>query len=426
MHRNVAAATSRKRSGLAAFDRVLPDVRGAGLRTVNRQPADSRPGGGVARCLTTFFLGSVANGAVFVLVAAALERRDVSPSWLAAIAAVRLAPYLMCSPVAGALAGRHEARMLFVVTGLARAALVVALWIGLGVGAPAAVLVTLLFVLVAAGTPTFPALMRAVRDTAGPARLDRTSALAAGLEAAAFGAGPALGGLLLLTGTTSSLLVCAATLAASAALATSLPTSCGTTRAIGGSRWPVRSAGRCLVRLDVRTPIVAVIGVDVLAGLNSALLVRLPTELELGGERAFGLLSVVYGVGAFSAFITLLGPIRRGRRPLLPLATAGAAIASLSATSDLSVAVIACGALGASILTAEVLVTGALGRSLPGALVAPAFGVLDALMVAAMVSGALGAPMLTAAFGLRATLAVAGIGTPLLAIGSLQLRRRAG
>ena len=154
--------------------------------------------GGVARCLSTYLLGSIAQGAPFVLVAAELERRGVGTNWLAAVAAVRLAPYLLCSPFAGALAGRYEARTVFAVTGLARAALIAALWIALSAGSPALLLVSLLFVLVAVGTPTFPALMRAVRQRAPHARLDRTSALAAGLESAAFVAGPALGGLLLL------------------------------------------------------------------------------------------------------------------------------------------------------------------------------------------------------------------------------------
>jgi hypothetical protein len=174
----------------------------------------------------------------------------------------------------------------------------------------------------------------------------------------------------------------------------------------------------------VRRAIVAVVGVNIRAGLNAALLVRLPAELDLGDARAFGLLSFACGVGAFGAFVVLLGPIRRDRRPLLSLAVAGAAATLLAVTSDLSVAMVACSTIGAAILTAEVHVTGILGHSLPRALVAPAFGVLDALLVAAMVGGVLVAPMLTATVGLRPTLAIAGIGTPVLAICSLQLRRR--
>jgi hypothetical protein len=424
MHPYIAVSTSRKRSGLAAFEPALSTARVANtIGAVGRRPRGSRSGDGVARCLWTFVLGSIAQGAPFVLVAAALERRDVGAGWLAAIAAVRLAPYLLCSPAAGALAGRYEARTVFVATNVARGAIVVALWIAVSVDPPAVVLVSLLFLLVAVGTPTFPSLMRAVRSAA-PARLDRTSALAAGFESAAFCAGPALGGLLLLADTTSSLLVCVAMMAISAGLATSLPGSNMASRPVGGrSSRPLRSAGRCLLGPQIRTAIVAVLGVNVLAGLDAALLVRLPAGLDLGDERTFGLLSLVHGIGAFGAFVTLLGPIRRGRRPLVPLLTTAAAVAVLSASSDVYMAAIACTTIGASILTAEVLVTGALGRSLPCTLVAPAFGMLDALMVAAMVAGAAIAPALSASVGLRATLALAGFGIPLLAICSLRVHR---
>ena len=97
------------------------------------------------------------------------------------------------------------------------------------------------------------------------------------------------------------------------------------------------------------------------------------------------------------------------------MATAGAAVGVLGATSELSLALLACAVLGASILTTEVLVTSTLGRALPGALVAPAFGLLDAVMTAAMISGVLVAPVLTSSFGLRPTLAIAAVGVPLLA-----------
>ena len=87
----------------------------------------------------------------------------------------------------------------------------------------------------------------------------------------------------------------------------------------------------------------------------------------------------------------------------------------------------ACCGLGASVLAAEVLVISALGRLLPGSLVAPGFGVLDAVMTAAMITGALVAPVLTSCFGLRPTLAIAAVGIPLMATGARQIdpeRRR--
>jgi MFS family permease len=379
----------------------------------------------IAPCFVTFALGSIAQGAPFVIVAASLERQHVGSGWLAAVAAARLAPYLVCSPVAGAFAGRHEPRNVFVVTGLARGVVIAALSIAVVAGAPAGMLLLLLFVLVAFGTPGFPSLMRVVRHTPPPAQLGRASTLAAGLESAAFCAGPALGGLLLLvvTDTTGSLLVCAAMMLISGGFASSLPNLRGTTGPTDRlSDQRIRTAGRCLLDSRIRPAVVAVLGVNVLAGLDAALLVRLPGALHLDDQRAFGLLSLAHGLGALAAFVALVGPIRRGRRPLLPLVTASVAVAVLAATNELSVAVVACFAIGASILTSEAAVTSALGCALPAPLVAPAFGVLDALMVAAMVAGAAVAPLLTVAVGLRPTLVIAGVGTPFVAIGALHRR----
>ena len=422
MHPYTAAAIGRERSAMRAFDRSATLVGFVNRETaVDRRPDASRRGSGVAGCLTTFVLGSIAQGAPFVLVAAELERRGVGTSWLAAVAAARLAPYLLCSPVAGALAGRYDTRTVFAVTGLARGALIAALWIALRTGSPALVLVSLLFVLVAVGTPTFPALMRAVRHRAPHARLDRTSALAAGLESAAFVAGPALGGLLLLVDPTDSVLVCAGMMLTSAAIASLLKGAEVANRPIAGrSRRILRDAGRCLLGPGIRPAIVAVVGVDVLSGLMATLLVRIPSGLDSGGERAFGLLSFASGVGAFAAFIVLLRPIPRAR-PLLPLIAAGAAVGTLAAPGTLPVALVACCGLGASVLAADVLVISAVSRLLPGALVAPGFGVLDAMMTAAMVTGALVAPVLTSCFGLRPTLAIAAVGIPLLATCARQI-----
>ncbi len=334
------------------------------IGVVDQQPGARRSSAGVAPCLGTFVLGSVAQGAPFVLVAAALERRGVEPGWFAVVAAVRLVPYLVCSPVAGAIAGRYEPRRSSPSAAWRAVSSSSRCVIALRAGSAAGVLVLLLFALVAVGTPTFPALMRAVHHTVPPARLDRASTLAAGLESAAFCAGPAFGGLLLVvTGTTASLVVCAAMMLISAALAGFLPRIGGTTRPRSRlPEQPIRTAGRhLLLESRIRPAMAAVLGVNVLAGLDAALLVRLPAGLDLGGERAFGVLSFAQGAGAFGAFVALIGPIPRGRRPLVPLATAAVAVGVLAATSELSVAVIACCAFGASILTAEVVITGALG-----------------------------------------------------------------
>ena len=240
---------------------------------------------------------------------------------------------------------------------------------------------------------------------------------------AAFVAGPALGGLLLLIGTTDTVLVCALMMLVSAGIVSFLPIGDVINPSTGRrSSRLVHNAGRCLLGPGIRSAIVAAVGVNVLAGLMATLLVRRPAGLDSGGEHAFGLLSLASGVGALAVFVALLGPIPRGR-PRVPLITASAAVGVLAATGELSVALLACCMLGASVLATEVLVISAVGRLLPGSLVAAGFGVLDALMTAAMVSGVLVAPVLTACFGLRPTLAGTAVAIPLLA-GCAQRSRR--
>ena len=139
---------------------------------------------------------------------------------------------------------------MFAVTGVARGIVIVALAIAVGAGAPAGLLVLLLFLLVAFGTPGFPALMRVVHHAAPPAQLDRASTVAAGLESAAFCAGPALGGFLLLvvTDAAGSLLVCAAMMLISAGLASSLQTVSRATTAMRPVARSADSDGRALPR----------------------------------------------------------------------------------------------------------------------------------------------------------------------------------
>jgi MFS family permease len=410
---------------LEVSERTTTPVLGDDIRVVEHRIGAWPWSVGIAPCFATFAFGSIAQGAPFVIVAASLEHEHVGSGWFAAVAAARLAPYLVCSPVAGALAGRHEARHVFAITGVGRGIVIVALAIAVGAGAPAGLLVSLLFLLVAFGTPGFPALMRVVHHAAPPAQLDRASTVAAGLESAAFCAGPALGGLLLLVATDAvgSLLVCAAMMLISAGLATSLRTVSAATRQrdwLPDQR--IRTAGRCLVDSRIRPAVVAVLGVNVIAGLDAALLVRLPGALDPTDERSFGLMSLAHGAGAFVAFFALVGPIPRCRRPLLPLIVASGAVVVLGATDELSVAVVACFAIGASILTSEAVVTSAVGRTLPSPLVAPAFGVLDAWMVAAMVAGAALAPLLTVTVGLQPSFVLTGFGIPFLAIAALHRR----
>ena len=166
---------------------------GAGRAPTTTTTARATP---VGVALGAFALGSVAQGVPVVIVAVSLDRRGVAATWLAALAVARLAPYLLCSPLAGRVVGRWSPSRVLRGSLLARAGLLLALVVALGGGASPAVLVMTSFAVVAAGTPAYPAVMRLLHDQRAASLGERTVSLAGGIESASFWAGPALGGLL--------------------------------------------------------------------------------------------------------------------------------------------------------------------------------------------------------------------------------------
>jgi hypothetical protein len=277
-----------------------------------------------------------------------------------------------------------------------------------------------MFAIVASGCPAYPALMRLVRDVVPPRRLDHTSAVAAGLESAAFLTGPALGGLLLTAGPSGGLLACVSMSVASAALAYSLPTVGLPIR--DGAGESLRGAVGRLLGPGLRPAMLSVVGVNMLAGLVAVLLVRLPAASHLGGEREYGLLAFAQGVGACCAFVALLASVRLRRRPLAPLIVAGTAVAALAGGGALTIVLPASAVFGAAVMTSEVMASNAVCRDVPRPLVAPAFGILDASMVAAMTAGSMAAPVLVAMLGVRPSLVLVGVAAAAGATGVVRRR----
>ena len=86
-----------------------------------------------ARGLLVYTLGGLAQGMPTLLLALELDGRQAGAGWLAALAIVRLAPYVICSPVVGRCSsGSNRARFLLV-TSVARAGL--AAWLSIAIAA---------------------------------------------------------------------------------------------------------------------------------------------------------------------------------------------------------------------------------------------------------------------------------------------------
>ncbi len=367
--------------------------------SVTRTASDRLP-----LAMLSFSLGSLAQGVPFTVVALDFDRRGDGPGWIAAVALARLVPYLACSAVAGALASRLAPRQVLVGCGVCRAILAVGLWICLAVDLARPLIVLLLLALTAVGTPAYPALIRVVHDVA-PAARPRLAAAAAGVESGTFWAGPALGGALVALGVPGVLAVAAGIATVSVGLAPiALGQSVGPT--VHAAPAPIRRALAALLAPQLRPAMVSVIAVNVAAGALGVLLVVVARGFDHDHQRIYGLLALVEGFGATAVLAAMLGPLRLQQVPRVPLLAAFATVGVLAITSRLSVAAGACAVFGAAALASEVVASSAISETLPADLVAPAFGILDAAMVAAMLVGTAVAPGLVDLAGIRTALAV--------------------
>jgi MFS family permease len=359
-----------------------------------------------------------------MLLALELEGGNAGAGWLAALAIARLAPYVVCSPIAGAMLARVEPRRIMLVTSLARGGVAAWLWIAIAADAAPTVLVVSLFVLIAAGTPAYPALMRIIHDAVPASSSRRTVALAGGLEAAGFVIGPAIGGLLVVVGAAGAGLASSTLFLAAAGLARAIPDLAGAEPS-RAPRHGVCEAASWMWRRSYRGAIVAVVAVNCLTGLLAVALVRLPSELGREDDR-YASMSIAIGIGSLGALAVLIGRRDVLQRPLASLMVAGGATVVVAMTDRTAIAMSACTVLGGAVLTVEVLVTKAFAQAVPRPFVAPVFGLLDSWMVAAMSAGALAAPALQSAVGARTAVAAAGLTTALVAAGGLALASRPG
>ena len=364
--------------------------------------------GGLWRAFAVFVSGSIAQGIPFAIVAVHVSEGEHGPTWVAAVTLARLAPYLLCSAVGGTVAARWPVQRVFTTTALGRAVVVLLLWLGMVLGLPASLLVALLFVLVALGTPTYPALMCVVHDSTSGSTRCRGVALAAGFESAAFWIGPAVGGLMLTTAPAGAMPLAVIMLAVAALLA-ARTTSGGRVVAADPPSALIGRAARSLLEPGTRAAVVAVLAVNVLTGLVGVLLIGLADEIGGVRDRTYGALTLSQGLGAAMVLVALVGPLRLLHRPRLPLAGAVAACVALAVLTGLPSAVVACVVFGAAALSSEVVVSAAVSERLPAPMIGPAIGLLDSWMVLAMAVGTLAAPPLAALVGLRGALGVASV-----------------
>ena len=147
--------------------------------------------------LVSYGLASAAQGMWSVALAVALFQRTGDAGWTAVAACSRLLPYVLLSPLAGALADRWGHRRTLEVTSVVRIGLAALVTLGIASGAPPALLALTAFAGTTAATPVYPTLNAFVPTAVASDDLAAANSLLSTVETLSWIVGPALGGILL-------------------------------------------------------------------------------------------------------------------------------------------------------------------------------------------------------------------------------------
>ena len=368
-----------------------------------------------SRWVVSYGVSSVAQGMPLVVVVAVMHDAGRSALWVTIAAAARLVPYVVCSPAAGVLAGRHRFGVVCRTASVVRLGMLFVLTVLVVTRPQPVLLVATLFVLTAAGTPVYPGLVAATRAVMPVERLAAANAVTAAVESAAFVTGPALAGLLLATFGHSVVMVTACGLMAVAAVLADRRADPTTPRLTAADRHrlsvDISAAARLLGTRSARPAVATLLAVNALAGLEAVVLVTVADVLLDAGTAGYEVLAAASGAGAVIGVTLALGNSTRSRLPESSpvfVVVAALSLAALGAVGSLAVAAVVVGVAGTAAMLAEISAIGRLQRRLAEQTLAAAFGVLDSIVVLAMLAGAGIAPIAIATIGARPTLVLCG------------------
>ena len=365
----------------------------------------------------------MAQGMPVVIVVSLLDDHGASPPWVAVAAGARLVPYVVCSPIAGALAARVPMGAVCRATCACRLVILAALTLLVDASPHPLVLAASLFLLTTAGTPVYPSLVAATRAVVPHGRLTAANAITASVESAAFVAGPALAGLLLTaSGYREVMLVACLLMSMALLIAGRGPIHRPSRTSVTGKeglRNTVSSGARALGSHSARPAVVTLLAVNVLAGLETVALVAVAGLLPDADTAGYATLAAASGAGAvFGVALALVGQTRRHLpdSPSIFVVVAALSLAGLAVVDNLAVAAVIIGVAGTAAMLAEVSAIGHLQRRLGAVALAAAFGLLDSVIVLAMLAGAGIAPIAIETVGARPALLLSGTALASLAL----------
>ena len=380
--------------------------------------------------IAAFAVDQVGSWSYVVVISVYVFERTHSTLWLAALGICRWGPGLLLASYGGVLADRYQRVTVMVVSALASAALMTGLAAVVAVDAPVVLVLVIVALSAAALAPYQPAAGAVTPEVVGEKDLAAANSIFSALENLVVVLGPAIGGLLLLTGRpVIGVAINAASFAAAAALLARLRV-----RSRGGAGAGASTAQQWIAGFRALGAQPVALALILFAALDSAVygastVLYLPLSVRLGtGPNGYSYLLAgaalggVLGAGLANRLsaASRLAPVIMGGLCLqaLPfLATvpvhSPALAAALQAVS------------GVGMIIVDVLALTSLQRDMSGDVLSRVLGIFETLILAGIMLASLGAGILLAHAGVGVALVVVGAGIPALGLAGLPALLRA-
>jgi len=380
--------------------------------------------------IAALLVDQIGNWSCFVVISVYVFDRTHSTQWLAVLGLCRWGPALLLASYGGVLADRYQRVTVLIVSALANAVLTTGIAVAVAGGSSIAPVLALTALSSVATVPYRPAAGALTPDVVGEKDLAAANSIFATLENLMIVVGPAIGGLLLLTGRP---VIGVAVNAASFALAAVIIARLRVRSRGGGSagqsaarQWV--TGVRAVAAQPVAVAVIMFCALDsAVYGAASVLYVPLSVRLGTGPNGysyllAGAALGAVLGAGLANRLsaASRLAPVIMGSLCLQALPYLVTVLVHWPA-----LAAILQVASGVGMVIVDVLALTSLQRDLPGEVLSRVLGILDTLILAGILLASLAVGVLLAHADVNVALIAVGVGVPAIGLVGLPTLLRA-
>ncbi len=414
----------------AAVSEVLDAPAGRGAGHSRGRYRDALRHRDLRLLIASFLIDQIGSWAYVVVIAVYVFDRTHSTQWLAVLGICRWGPNLLLASYGGVLADRYDRVAVLVVSSLASGVLMTGMAIVVATGAPVILVLLLSALGSAALAPYRPAAGALTPDVVGERDLAAANSIFAALENLVVVVGPGIGGLLLLTGRpVIGVAINAASFFVAAGVTTRLRVrSRGGAEAEAGAFQQFMTGMRALRAQPVALAIMLFAALDsAVYGASTVLFVPLSIRLGTGANGY----SYLLAGGALGGVLgAALANRLSGAARLAPVIMGSICLQALPYLATIAVhsPAVACAlqvASGIGMIIVDVLAITSLQRDLPADVLSRVLGILDTVVLAAILLASLGIGILLAHADVQVALIAVGAGIPVLGLIGLPTLLRA-